>query len=100
MKHEPKHTVGSLPEGVEHISFRSDSAGYQHDMMQWCNEKVSSRTRVAFAIRGDMSPQFPWGVETVEEIQWRKHPGITAMRESAGALVIEEEGTAYRLKTS
>ena len=57
-----KETLDQLPKHVTEVSVRSDSAGYQHDLMTYCEhpEKRPARHRrfgrIPFAISADMSP--------------------------------------------
>jgi hypothetical protein len=60
--HEPlrclKRAVDALPEGMERVYLRADSAAYEHDLMGWCNEKnEEGDPRVIYAISADMTRQ-------------------------------------------
>jgi len=55
--------VEALPEGVEHISLRADSAAYNHDVLNWCRDEAG----IAFAISADMSPELLAAIEALSE---------------------------------
>lgn len=57
----------SLPGGVEQLLVRSDSAGYQHEVMGWC-EGVGAQ----YAIACDVSRPFRQAVGAVPESDWQK----------------------------
>jgi hypothetical protein len=60
-----------LPEGVEQVRVRSDTAGYQHDLLRWCEEGKSERFgRIEFAIGCDVTEEYKVAVSEVEEEQW------------------------------
>lgn len=61
-----KRAVEALPDGVEHISLRSDSAAYTHELLNWCRDEA----QITFAISADMSPQLREKVEAVPEESW------------------------------
>jgi len=65
------HALSLLPEGIKTVRLRSDTAGYQHDLMRYCdNEEEHSRFgRVEFAIGADVTPEFKKAVRETEE--WR-----------------------------
>ncbi|HYW76921.1 MAG TPA: IS1380 family transposase [Gammaproteobacteria bacterium] len=65
--------LGQLPEGVEKVFMRSDTAGYQKDLLRYCAEGKSERFGVIeFAIGADVTASFRQAVREVEEDQW--HP--------------------------
>lgn len=61
-----KRAVEALPEGVEHISLRADSAAYNHDVLNWCRDEAG----ITFAISADMSPELRGAIEAVCEDAW------------------------------
>jgi hypothetical protein len=66
------HALSLLPEGVKSVRLRSDTAGYQHDLMSYCdrgkNEKLHERFgRIEFAIGCDVTPEFKKAVREAEE---------------------------------
>jgi hypothetical protein len=66
-----QQSLEQLPEGVETVFVRSDSAGYQKDLLRYCAEGKSERFGVIeFAIGADVTGSFRQAVLEVEEDQW------------------------------
>jgi len=64
--------LNSLPLGVEKVFLRSDTAGYQHDLLQYCAEGKNERFGVIeFAIGADITPAFKEAVATLDETAWQ-----------------------------
>ncbi len=64
------HALSLLPPGVKTIRLRSDTAGYQHDLMAYCDRGENERFgRIEFAIGADVTPEFKKAVREAEE--WR-----------------------------
>lgn len=62
-----------LPAGVERVRLRSDTAGYQHDLLRWCAAGKSERFGVIeFAVGSDVTQEFRRAVAQIEEKEW--HP--------------------------
>jgi hypothetical protein len=61
-----KRAVQALPEGVEKKNFRSDSAAYDHDVLNWCREQAD----ITFAISADMSPELRAAITALAEQSW------------------------------
>lgn len=61
-----QRAVEALPEGVEEVSFRSDSAAYDHDVLNWCRDEAD----ITFAISADMSPELREAVTALPEEAW------------------------------
>ena len=60
-----------LPDGIERVRLRSDTAGYQHDLLRYCELGTNERFgRVEFAIGCDVSEEFNRAVAVVEESEW------------------------------
>ena len=60
-----------VPEGVEKVRLRSDTAGYQHDLLRFCEIGDSERFgRIEFAIGCDVTPEFKEAVAEVPEEEW------------------------------
>ncbi|MHC4934450.1 MAG: transposase [Planctomycetota bacterium] len=67
-----QQSLASLPEGVETVSMRSDSAGYQWDLLRYCAEGRSERFGVIrFAVSADVTPAFRLAVHEVSEEDWK-----------------------------
>jgi len=81
-----KEALALLPEGVEQVRLRSDTAGYQHELLRYCEEGQEERFgRIEFAIGSDVTPEFKRAVLEVEESEWK---------------VIYQEGEGSRIKTN
>lgn len=67
-----KETLECLPEGIKRVRLRSDSAGYQHDLLEYCARGENSRFGVIeFAISCDVTREFKKAVAQVEETEWK-----------------------------
>jgi len=65
-----KESLDLLPPGVEKVFLRSDSAGYQHDLLRYCAEGKNERFGVIeFAIGVKVTDAFKDAVAAVQE--WR-----------------------------
>jgi Transposase DDE domain group 1 len=58
-----------LPEKVKTVRLRSDTAGYQHDLLKYCDDKEKHPCfgRIEFAISCDVTPEFKKAVNEAEE---------------------------------
>jgi len=61
-----KAAVAALPEGVEKVSLRSDSAGYEHRLLNWCRDEA----HITFAISADMSVELRSAIEALPAEAW------------------------------
>ena len=62
-----KEALAMLPEGVKNVYLRSDTAGYQHDLLRYCEKTNHSRFgRIEFAIGCDVTKEFKKAVAEVE----------------------------------
>jgi hypothetical protein len=65
-----QEALGVLPPGVDKVLLRSDTAGYQQELLKWCAEGKSERFGVIeFAIGVDVTPEFKKAVAEVAEWQ-------------------------------
>ena len=61
-----------LPAGVEQVRLRSDTAGYQQELLKYCAEGKHPRYGVIeFAVGVDVTPEFKKAVLEVAEAEWR-----------------------------
>lgn len=68
-----KEALERLPAGVEQVRLRSDAAGYQHELMRYCEKGESERFgRIEFAIGCPISPEFERAVAEVEPTAWSR----------------------------
>jgi len=72
-----QEALGCLPEGVEKVYLRSDTAGYQMELLKYCAEGLNERFGVIeFAVGADVCDEFKKAVGEVDENEWqplRKH---------------------------
>jgi hypothetical protein len=67
-----KEALDCLPEEVKSVRLRSDTAGYQHNLLRYCAKGESSRFGVIdFAIGCDVTQEFKKAVAQVEESEWK-----------------------------
>ena len=73
-----KKALALLPPGVEKVYQRSDTAGYQQDLLKYCAEGRSERFGVIeFAVGVDVTKAFKTAVAELGEEDWRPlHRGI------------------------
>ena len=68
-----KEALEHLPDRVEKLCLRSDTAGYQHDLLRYCDtEENKMFGKIEFAIGCDVTEEFKKAVLDVEGSQW--HP--------------------------
>lgn len=61
-----------LPEGVEEVRLRSDTAGYQHDLLRYCAMGKNERFgKIEFAIGCDVTPEFKKAVLEIPDSEWK-----------------------------
>ena len=67
-----KEALACLPEGVEEVFLRSDTAAYQHELLRYCADGHNERFGVVpFAICCDVTPGFKKAVAKVSPLDWR-----------------------------
>ena len=67
-----KEALDMLPEGVTKVYLRSDTAGYEHDLLRYCEKGENKRFgRIEFAIGADVTKEFKKAVAEVEESDWK-----------------------------
>jgi hypothetical protein len=67
-----KEALENLPEGVEKVRLRSDTAGYQHDLLKYCNSGENRRfEKIEFAIGCDVTKEFRKAVMNLGEQDWK-----------------------------
>ena len=68
-----KKALDCLPESVEKVKLRSDTAGYQHDFLRYCEKGDNDRFgRIEFAIGCNVTQAFKIAVAQVPDSEW--HP--------------------------
>ena len=67
-----KKALECLPENVEKVRLRSDTAGYQHDLLKYCENGGSKRFgRIEFAVGCNVTQAFKVAVSQVPDSQWQ-----------------------------
>ncbi len=67
-----KEALSCLPEGVEKVRLRSDTAGYQHELLRYCEMAEDERFgKIDFAIGCDVTASFKSAVSEIEEAEWK-----------------------------
>lgn len=61
-----QRAVAAIPEGVEEVRVRSDSAGYTHELMRWLEDN-----KHGYAISAKMHPPLLRAVQALPESAWR-----------------------------
>jgi hypothetical protein len=63
-----QEALDMLPKGVKKVYLRSDTAGYQHALLKYCDHEKHERLgRIEFAIGCDVTKEFKKAVAEVEE---------------------------------
>ena len=66
-----RESLGYLPSGVERVNLRSDSAGYQQELLRYCAEGRDERFGVIeFAVGVDVTREFRAAVGDVADDDW------------------------------
>jgi len=61
-----------LPPGVETVRLRSDTAGYQHELLKYCAKGQHERFgKIEFGVGCDVTPEFKKAVMELEESEWQ-----------------------------
>ena len=61
----------ALPPTVRLVRFRSDSAAYVHELLDWCREEIPGRPRIEFAVSADMTEELRTAIEALSEKAWK-----------------------------
>ena len=65
-------SLSLLPAGVEEVRLRSDTAGYQHELLRYCEEGSDKRFgRIEFSVGCDVTPEFKKAVKELSESDWQ-----------------------------
>jgi hypothetical protein len=62
-----KESLSMLPEGVEEVYFRSDSAAYQYDILNYCSKNETLYGKIGFAIAAEVCKGFK---EDASLLEW------------------------------
>jgi hypothetical protein len=86
---ELKRVLLTIPEGVKEVVVRSDTAGYQEDILRYCAEGKDERFgEIEFTISCKVGEGFKSAVKAVAEKDWKvvmkeeKKDGVTELKET------------------
>ncbi len=71
LKEVLQRALRALPPTVRLVRFRSDSAAYMHELLDWCREKIPGRVRIEFAISADMTEELRAAVQKLPAEAWK-----------------------------
>ena len=67
-----KESLAILPKGVEQVRLRSDTAGYQHELLRYCEKGENKRFgRIEFAIGSNVTSEFKKAAMEVADSDWQ-----------------------------
>lgn len=67
-----EEALAQVPACVEKVRLRVDTAGYEHDLLRYCEEGRNKRFgRIEFAIGCDVTPEFKKSVGEVAKEEWK-----------------------------
>jgi hypothetical protein len=82
-----EEALKGLPKGITKVRLRSDTAGYQHDLLRYCDEEKNKGCgRIEFAVGCDVRPEFKKAVLEIAEEDWvvlKKRERSGELRETA-----------------
>ncbi len=68
-----QEALAMVPEGVEQVHMRSDTAGYQWNLLRYCEEGRNERFgRIEFVVGVRITEAFKWAIATTPGLRW--HP--------------------------
>ncbi len=86
---EFQHVLDTVPDEVEIVALRSDSAGYQTEILRLCNENWGKRfKRIYYGISAEINDEFRAATKAVPETKWQ--PLKTCMGENGETVVLQE----------
>lgn len=71
LKEVLQKVLRALPPTVRLVRFRSDSAAYVHELLDWCREEIPGRPRIEFAISADMTEELRALIQKLPEKAWK-----------------------------
>jgi hypothetical protein len=79
-----EEALKSVPKGVTKVRMRSDTAGYQHDLLRYCDEEKNKGCgRIEFTVGCDVSVEFKKAVLDIAEEDWV----VLKRRDRSGELI-------------
>ncbi len=71
LKEVLQKALRALPPTVRLVRFRSDSAAYVHELLDWCRQEIPGRPRIEFAISADMTEELRVQIQKLPEKAWK-----------------------------
>lgn len=71
LKEVLQEVLQALPPTVRLVRLRSDSAGYVHELLDWCREEIPGRPRIEFAISVDMTEELRTAIQALPQEAWK-----------------------------
>ncbi|MBU2498571.1 MAG: transposase, partial [Proteobacteria bacterium] len=66
-----EEAIASFPKGVKKVRMRSDTAGYQHELLRYCDKEDNKGCgRIEFTVGCDVNPEFKKAVGEVTDEDW------------------------------
>jgi hypothetical protein len=91
---ELKRVLANMPAGIEKVSLRSDSAGYQIDLLKYCGEGKDERFGVIdFTISCPVTMEFREAAKAVPASEWK--PLMKEISGSGGKKILKETNQEY-----
>jgi len=67
-----EEALEQMPRSVQRVRMRSDSAGYQHELLSYCEGAQNKWCgRIEFTVSCDVTPEFKAAVGEVEQEEWK-----------------------------
>jgi Transposase DDE domain group 1 len=83
-----QQAVANLPQGVQHLRLRADSALYETAVLRWCEER-----QIAYVISADLSEQLKAGILRLPEAAWQvEREDPDAVRAWAEVAYVPDDG--------
>ena len=90
---ELKRILSTAPEGIEEVKLRSDSAGYQEDILRYCAEGKNERFgEIYFTISCKVGDGFKQAMKAVPEADWQ--PVVKEVKEN-GVIELKKTGQEW-----
>jgi len=78
-----EESIECLSKGVKKVRMRSDTAGYQHELLKYCDREDNKWCgRIEFTVGSDVTPDFKEAVMEIEDEDWT----VLMKREVSGEL--------------
>jgi hypothetical protein len=78
-----EEAIACLPKGVKKVRMRSDTAGYQHELLKYCDREDNKWCgRIEFTVSSDVTPEFKKAVGEIGDEDW----AVLMNRERSGKM--------------